>query len=900
MDSALETLGCQTEKPFRVPGMVSSSQLGKLAAEIFEDEEFVNLCQEGINAQLQRTKEGATTQSRILELAGLVKLLRRGMKECMVRVGMFVEQSVKTEKDIHTQAESSRLSSEATVKELEAEVALARKNAAQIEATYKTEKAGWVSELELHKFEVSRLKQEQERLLEDRDKIREEARRTEVARVQLETELKELRKQSSQRIREVQVHQDETLRSWSEGKQALEKQEQALRDENLRLTSRVESLSDQLCSVSRELEAMQQLHRQVQQHLEGKSSQEAVLARELGQLHEQVHQWRSKHDEVSGLASQRLKDINDLQEQLVLVQNDVKLKGSRMEVLQQQVRDCQEAHTADVHEWDKDRQTIRELQEEKAALRSSLVATTSRYQDLLGDQQSLTARHNQLTDDHARLNRDHHQLSANLEAATAAAARLHGELEKKTEELKEAYDIISKKSARLTHMEGEFEALQEVIGEGEQRDTVSRLVNKIANLQRVAAEAETVRRQLHNQLVELKGNIRVFCRVKPHPCPVVTCSPGNTSLQLTVDDKEHTFTFDRIFAPEASQQDVFHMVSDLVQSALDGYHVCLFSYGQTGAGKTHTMQGLPDPHSQGIIPRSIKKILETVQKLEDQDWQYRLEASFIEVYNNSLRDLLADKDGGRISDQNCIKHDSQGGHTLVMGAMRVPVTSTEVANQLIQKAAAARACEATAMNATSSRSHVVFMLYISGVHEVSNVRLQGCLSLVDLAGSERLNRSLAEDVRKKETCAINQSLSSLGDVFSALAAKSAHVPYRNSRLTYLLQPCLGGHGKTLMFVNINPEPSSAYESLCSLKFAAKVNSCETAAKGGAKRNITHCDGKEDAASVVDARRMTLGGDEHRRMTLGGGSRGLGSSITVGKRLASSTAWEKSSKRTKMG
>ena len=332
--------------------------------------------------------------------------------------------------------------------------------------------------------------------------------------------------------------------------------------------------------------------------------------------------------------------------------------------------------------------------------------------------------------------------------------------------------------------------------------------------------------------------------MRPHPQSAVRCLPDGASLALAVDGREHRFGFDKVFGPSATQAQVFSAVSELVQSALDGYHVCLFSYGQTGAGKTHTMQGTPDAAGAGVIPRAVELVLARAEALRRQEWEYTLEASFIEVYNNTLRDLLADgaarsAEAGRLPDANAIKHAPGGaGHTVVAGARREPVRSAERAAALVARAAEARACAETAMNAASSRSHCVFMLYISGAHAPTGARLAGCLCLVDLAGSERLGRSLAEAERKKEACSINASLSALGDVFSALANKDKHVPYRNSKLTYLLQPCLGGSGKTLMFVNVNPEPASAQESLCSLKFAAKVNGCETGARGGAKRNIT--------------------------------------------------------------
>ena len=155
----------------------------------------------------------------------------------------------------------------------------------------------------------------------------------------------------------------------------------------------------------------------------------------------------------------------------------------------------------------------------------------------------------------------------------------------------------------------------------------------------------------------------------------------------------------------------------------------------------------------------------------------------------------------------------------------------------MRKAAAARKVEATQMNAHSSRSHTIFILHVSGEHSASGSTLSGALNLVDLAGSERVARSGASGDRLKEACAINKSLSSLGDVFAALGSKAKHVPYRNSKLTYLLAPCLGGDGKTLMFVNVSPDEDSGEETSCSLKFAAQVNAVELG-KGGAKRNVT--------------------------------------------------------------
>jgi kinesin family protein C1 len=253
-------------------------------------------------------------------------------------------------------------------------------------------------------------------------------------------------------------------------------------------------------------------------------------------------------------------------------------------------------------------------------------------------------------------------------------------------------------------------------------------------------------------------------------------------------------------------------------------------------------------------------------------------ASYVEIYNEQVRDLL--KAGSGHSDKHSIVHVD--GVTEVSGVNREPVESVDAAAGLVRRAAAARAVEATQMNAVSSRSHTIFMLYITGEHEASGSRLTGCLNLVDLAGSERVGRSGAAGARLKEACAINKSLSCLGDVFQALSNGQKHIPYRNSKLTYLLQPCLGGDGKTLMFVNINPEAPSAEESMCSLKFASQVNAVELG-RGGAKRNIVSGIGnKKEDSSKEDSN--SAGGkktDADKKGTIKGGKRPATARTAIG-------------------
>lgn len=397
-----------------------------------------------------------------------------------------------------------------------------------------------------------------------------------------------------------------------------------------------------------------------------------------------------------------------------------------------------------------------------------------------------------------------------------------------------------------------------------QSHAFSDLDNRLQNAIKVAEEVqeklrveETLRRKLHNQVQELKGNIRVFCRVRPslgsdpvdakarisYPdddCDakeVEVCGPEEKNSLGKISTKTNAFTFDRVFNPASANADVFGEISQLVQSALDGYNVCIFCYGQTGSGKTYTMSA-----GDGMIPRAVNQIYDTAKSLEEKGWKYAMEGSFVEVYNENLNDLLGKPDE-LDKKKHEIRHDMQRCKTTITDITTVELDSPNKVETILQRASSNRSVAATKANERSSRSHSVFILKLTGENSATGERSEGTLNLVDLAGSERLSQSQATGERLKETQSINKSLSCLGDVIGALGSgkDGGHVPYRNSKvcllelllrcrnkranfpqLTYLLQFSLGGNSKTLMFVMISPLQAHLSETLTSLKFATKA------------------------------------------------------------------------------
>ncbi|KAF9644174.1 kinesin-domain-containing protein [Thelephora ganbajun] len=378
---------------------------------------------------------------------------------------------------------------------------------------------------------------------------------------------------------------------------------------------------------------------------------------------------------------------------------------------------------------------------------------------------------------------------------------------------------------------------------------------KVQQLEQDLQDAEMSRRRLHNMVQELKGNIRVFCRVRPvlpselsvelweapkDPSEVTARIEypdrldhkeivlNSTSESATGQERKETwqFTFDRVFEPHSTQSEVFEDISQLAQSCVDGYNVCIFAYGQTGSGKSFTMEGGLSESTKGMIPRAVEQVFQVAELMKKKGWEYKMEGQFLEIYNETINDLLGT--GELDKKKHEIKHDKTS--TRVTDVNVIPLHSSTQVQSLLSLAKSRRTVAATLMNERSSRSHSVFTLRISGKNPASGDTCEGSLNLVDLAGSERLEKSGAgnDKDRLKETQNINKSLSALGDVIAALGEKGdgkndKHIPYRNSKLTYLLQHSLSGNSKTLMVLNLSPLFVHMNESLCSLRFATKVN-----------------------------------------------------------------------------
>ncbi|CAH8833163.1 unnamed protein product [Trichobilharzia szidati] len=380
------------------------------------------------------------------------------------------------------------------------------------------------------------------------------------------------------------------------------------------------------------------------------------------------------------------------------------------------------------------------------------------------------------------------------------------------------------------------------------REKYTQLQREYMKLQRLyATEAET-RKILHNQLQEVRGNLRVLCRCRPpnntgDPCilqfhsvdrvvvPTAAYPHSATYQRQTTSEltniyiaKEDTFTFNRVFRPGATQLDVFEEIRPLIASCIDGYNVCIMAYGPTGSGKTYTMQGIPkDP---GVSIRAVTELFELCQPLQSI-WKVQVSIAMLEIHNEVVYDLL----GEQIKP---VKISDDGVDIRLIEAEEKIASNEHEMIYWIAKGNKRRKVTATKLNVESSRSHHIIRLHLTLCNTFDKTKRNSSLILCDLAGSESAERIEASGEVHVETGYINKSLVTLARVFEALRRRNHSIqpgthnnqlvaaPYRDSKLTHILKPCLGGQAKCVLIITISGEANLIDRSIKAMEFGQQA------------------------------------------------------------------------------
>ncbi|KAJ5220553.1 hypothetical protein N7468_009757 [Penicillium chermesinum] len=334
------------------------------------------------------------------------------------------------------------------------------------------------------------------------------------------------------------------------------------------------------------------------------------------------------------------------------------------------------------------------------------------------------------------------------------------------------------------------------------------------------------------------NTIKVVARFRPQN--KVELSSGGTPIvefeseeSCRINSKEGTgtFTFDRVFPMDSLQADIFDFsIRPTVDDILQGYNGTVFAYGQTGAGKSYTMMGsdIDDEAGKGVIPRIVEQIFANILT-SPSSMEYTVRVSYMEIYMERIRDLLVPQN------DNLPVHEEKARGVYVKGLLEVYVSSVQEVYEVMRRGGNARAVAATNMNQESSRSHSIFVITVAQKNLETGSSKSGQLFLVDLAGSEKVGKTGASGQTLEEAKKINKSLSALGMVINALTdGKSSHIPYRDSKLTRILQESLGGNSRTTLIINASPSSYNDAETISTLRFGVRAKAIKNKAKVNAE------------------------------------------------------------------
>ncbi|CAO3568935.1 unnamed protein product [Mortierella alpina] len=429
--------------------------------------------------------------------------------------------------------------------------------------------------------------------------------------------------------------------------------------------------------------------------------------------------------------------------------------------------------------------------------------------------------------------------------------RTSSQLEQQQQECTTLRSTISTQSSTCLAFESDNRALKLSIERTE--DIVSRRGSSIEALQKQVSSSQTLaqelqqkisqeelaRRKLHGIILDLKSTVRVFCRVRP-----ATTTEGAALASIQYPDLEGKeilladglelgtngqptkllpFTFDKIFQSSSTQKDIYEDFSSLIQASLNGSSTTIMAYGQSRSGKTYTMEGPLDTSedTMGLIPRGMLQLFQTVKEMERRGWSHTMEVQCLEIHSENIYDLLS-PEGIYVNKVQEVRHAT--GKTALTGLTSMSISSAGNIATLLRTAVKRRSVATEPLSDKDAQSHRIFMLRTTGTNTTTGESTNSTLTFVDLAGSEPLpDNPLAGSKESAALC--QQGLKALIEVFGTVTNKDPQIPFRSSKLTSVLQPSFGNNGKMAMIVHISPARDHFEESIRSLRFATKVNSC---------------------------------------------------------------------------
>ncbi|GAV64881.1 Kinesin domain-containing protein/FERM_M domain-containing protein/MyTH4 domain-containing protein/FERM_N domain-containing protein [Cephalotus follicularis] len=592
----------------------------------------------------------------------------------------------------------------------------------------------------------------------------------------------------------------------------------------------VEVYEKRVQELSKTIEESQKNTDRLREELHEKQNQESKLQEELEGLKVSLKYEKQNLVEVTS-------DLDKLQ--ILCSEKDTALQAALFERKSMEVKLTKLGNMALESNANKDfvgmnNQVLQKLQDELKLRNAELHAAQEIANKILNEKASLEQRISRLEKKKAEVEILEKNFEQERKALKLQVAELEKKLEGATQDLAIVHSTLTIRNTDLATLQSNLKELEElremkedIDRKNEQTAAILKMQGvQLAELEALYREEQVLRKRYFNTIEDMKGKIRVFCRVRPltekelveKERDVVTSLDEFTVEHPWKDDKAKQHMYDRVFDGNATQEVVFEDTKYLVQSSIDGYNVCIFAYGQTGSGKTFTIYG--SESKPGLTPRATAELFRIIRR-DNNKFSFSLKAYMVELYQDTLVDLLLPKTTKRLKLD--IKKDTKG-MVSIENVTVLSISTHEELRSIIQRGSERRHTSGTQMNEESSRSHLILSIVIESTNLQTQSVARGKISFVDLAGSERVKKSGSSGSQLKEAQSINKSLSALGDVISALSSGCQHIPYRNHKLTMLMSDSLGGNAKTLMFVNVSPAESNLDETYNSLIYASRVRS----------------------------------------------------------------------------